>query len=213
MGDEVGTSDWHGTIGRLAAWWLNSGFRRLADVLVMGDGRSIVLHEISTIAGGDEVVLDLGAGSGYFSIPIAEMLESGKVLCLDLSEEMLSSLEHKAKRSGQWGRVEPVRRDAIDTGLQESSVDIVVSSNFMHELADPGKVATEIARVLKPGGRLLVSDFRASSTQGIVTSHHRGAHGPFSVGDMKALLLGAGLIDVTVETKRMMLVARAAMPG
>jgi len=147
MGDEVGTSDWHGTIGRLAAWWLNSGFRRLADVLVMGDGRSIVLHEISTIAGGDEVVLDLGAGSGYFSIPIAEMLESGKVLCLDLSEEMLSSLEHKA------------------------------------------------------------------STQGIVTSHHRGAHGPFSVGDMKALLLGAGLIDVTVETKRMMLVARAAMPG
>lgn len=109
---------------------------------------------------GNETVLDLGCGPGLFSLKIAEKLNNGKVIALDLSPEMLSRLKERAIEAKVENKISYVEADAIQTGLDSESVDIVVSNMMLHELKDPNPLYEEIARVLKPGGKLYLRDVR-----------------------------------------------------
>ncbi|MFQ5887446.1 MAG: class I SAM-dependent methyltransferase [Candidatus Hydrothermarchaeales archaeon] len=204
MSEKEITSEWTGRKGRIGGRFLNSALRRLLEILVWGDCRSVLLDEVSGfIPKGDEIVLDVGAGSGYFSLPIAEKLNAGKVICLDLSEEMLGHLERKAKKEGLEDRVQILNVEASSSGLEDGSVDLAVSGGVFHELSSPETVLTEMARVVKPGGGVIVADFRDTWLgRRFCAPHGEDAHGPFSVNELEALFARDGLSGVKVSPVR-----------
>jgi SAM-dependent methyltransferase len=191
------TSEWTGIKGKVGAWYLNSPLRRLSEILLLGDCRSAFLSEISHRIQGNEVVLDVGAGSGYFSLPIARKLTTGKVICLDLSEEMLQRLEQKAEQKGLKNRIHIVKGEASSSGLEGESVDVVISNGVFHELSSPEAVLGEMLRVLRPSGWVVLTDFRDTRIgRWIGATHREEAHGPWSVKELEGLFVKAGLRNV-----------------
>ena len=107
-----------------------------------------------------EVVADVGAGSGYFTIPIARAVgEAGKVLALDIRQEMLDFIAGRLGAEGldnvQLGLVE-----ATDPGLPAHGVDTIFMVDVFHYIKDRQAYAQKLKDGLAPGGRLVVIDFR-----------------------------------------------------
>lgn len=193
------TSEWTGIKGRIGGWYLNSRLRRLSEILLWGDLKSAFMRELSSIVRGGEVVLDVGAGSGYFSLPVAKQLDKGKMICLDLSEEMLDRLERMAEKSGVRNRMEILKGDASFIPLDNESVDLVVSHGVFHELSNPEAILQEMMRVLKPEGWVVVTDFRDTWIGKRIGAAHRGGeHGAFSIRELQSLFgkVGFNKIDV-----------------
>ncbi len=186
-------NEWHGMRARVGGRFLNSGLRRLAERLVMGDARDVLDEKLLARLRGDEQVLDAGAGSGYYSLRIAGRLPLGRVHCLDSSGDMLALLIKKASRLGLAGRIVRIESDAARSGLPDSSMDASVSFGLMHELPDPEPVLDELLRVLKPGGLILVGDFSREFAH-----RHPGAHGGYDPDQFRALLARKGVKDLEV---------------
>ncbi len=210
MKEVTDRSEWTGLQGKFGAWFLTSPWRRWGEIF-FGRSRAALLEEIFARLRGDEVVLDAGCGSGYLSLPIAGKLATGMVLCLDLSDEMLAGLEKRAAKAGLSGRVRKIKAAAESSGLDDGSVDLVVCNNVLHELSDVDACIAEWARVLKPGGRMLISDFRATRPIKLMMSHRHGeeAHGPFSPEELEALLKKTGLEEVKALPYRNTILATA----
>lgn len=106
-------------------------------------------------------VADVGAGTGYFSLPIARTVgPKGKVFAVDLQKEMLAMIREKLTPSEQPKNVELVEAPAIRTTLPGRSCDMVFMANIWHELDDHAGVLREIGRILRPGGALAILDWR-----------------------------------------------------
>jgi ubiquinone/menaquinone biosynthesis C-methylase UbiE len=197
------TSQWTGIKGRIFAWHLDNPLARLPEALLMGDCRSAVHDEFSRLIQGHEVVLDIGAGTGRFSLAVAKQLSSGKVICLDLSKEMLQHLKRKAEKAGLQDRIQIRKGEASASGLENESVDLVMCNSVFHELSSPEAVLVEMLRVLKPNRWVMITDFRDTTISRLICrSHHAGAHGPFSVHELETLFAKAGLKNVKVHPVR-----------
>lgn len=184
---------------RVFAWHFESNLVRLLENLVLGDCRSAFLNEFSRVIRGNEVVLDVGAGTGRFSLALAKKLRGGKVICLDLSVEMLKRLKHKGEKEGFKDAIQILRGEASSIGLKNESIDLIVSNNVFHELLNPEGVLMELLRVLKPNGWMIITDFRDTGFSKLICrSHCKLAHGPFSVNELETLLAKVGLNSVKV---------------
>ena len=117
------------------------------------------------------VVVDLGAGTGYFLPHLSAAVgEEGSVLALDVEDNMLAYMRERVKREHLRNVV--VRRVPADgPGLSEASVDRLLIVNTWHHLDHRKLYATKIARALKPGGRLYVVDFDVDSPLGPPVKH------------------------------------------
>ncbi len=98
--------------------------------------------------------LEIGAGTGYFTLNLmrAGVIESAT--CLDISPGMLATLERNAARLGLGGRVETVATDAEDLPFDDASFDLVLGHAVLHHLPDLDRAFDEFRRVLRPGGLL-----------------------------------------------------------
>ena len=105
-----------------------------------------------------DVVLDVGSGSGTDTL-IAGILAGpqAKVYGLDMTPAMLEKLGRNIERMG-CGHVEPLQGNAEEIPLPDASVDVVTSNGVLNLVPDKPRAFAEIARVLKPGGRLQISD-------------------------------------------------------
>ncbi len=109
---------------------------------------------------GNEVVVDFGAGSGYFSFLMAPKLnKGGKVLAVDLQDEMLSTIRQRA-RALKLSNVEVNKSSETDPNLPPQSVDLVLLVDVYHELSFPYEVMTKIRQALKPGGQVVFVEYR-----------------------------------------------------
>ncbi len=106
---------------------------------------------------GDERVLDLGAGLGYFSIPIS--VYAGEVLAIDIEPKMLALLSQKASSNGR-GNVEMILGNVTSVPLSDGAADHVFAAFIYHEVSDQSVLMKECARVLRKSGRLTVVDFQ-----------------------------------------------------
>jgi len=105
-------------------------------------------------------VVDVGAGTGYFSIPIAEAVGAGgRVTAVDLQQGMLDIIAAKIEKRGGPGNIGLAPGEAAATGLGGHSADIVLLANIWHELDDYPAVLAEMQRLLVPGGVLAILDW------------------------------------------------------
>ncbi len=106
------------------------------------------------------VVADIGAGSGLISLKVAKKVgPTGTVLAVDIQEEMLSVLSKRLKQL-KVTNVKPVRGTVKSPNLKAASVDLALMVDVYHEFSYPYEMLREIAKALKPGGRVVFVEYR-----------------------------------------------------
>lgn len=116
---------------------------------------------------GDETIVEIGAGTGFFTIPLAKRSKSFKIYAVDVSPEMIEILEGRLKQS-ELSNVETVLSNGSSLPLKNDLADLVLLINVLHELVEDADIFGEIKRTLKPKGHLAVVDWQKKET----------AHGP-----------------------------------
>jgi ubiquinone/menaquinone biosynthesis C-methylase UbiE len=105
-----------------------------------------------------ERLLEIGPGTGYYTLELAAWVgDQGSIEILDIQQEMLDHTIRAARERGLWN-VNPTRGDAQQLGWDDDSFDAVVLITVLGEIPDQDAALREIARVLKPGGRLIVGE-------------------------------------------------------
>jgi Methylase involved in ubiquinone/menaquinone biosynthesis len=120
-----------------------------------------------------QTVVDLGAGSGYYSFRIAPLVgPTGKVLAVDIEPAMLEAIAQRAHRE-QVSNVAPVRSSAQDPNLAPGSVDLLFMVDVYHELEYPYEMMTKVRAALKPGGRVALIEYRAEDPEVAIKPLHK----------------------------------------
>jgi ubiquinone/menaquinone biosynthesis C-methylase UbiE len=146
------------TTGSIMIWYSYDGKLRMRESLLN------LIHWR-----GDEQVLDVGCGRGLMLIGAAARLKTGKAIgidvwqSVDLSGNSRQATLANARVAGVADRVEVRTGDAREMPFPNASFDVVLSTTVLHNISDVAgreRAVREIARVLKPGGRLVLSDIR-----------------------------------------------------
>ena len=106
------------------------------------------------------VVADVGAGVGYHAWRLSRIVgPAGRVIAEDIQEEMIRMLKQNIEKQGLLN-VDMVLGTPTDPKLPQSAVDLVLMVDVYHEFSDPVAMMTKIRRALKPGGRVVLVEFR-----------------------------------------------------
>ena len=104
-------------------------------------------------------VLEPGCAMGFFSLPLARMVgPQGRVLCVDLQENMIRRIRRRAQKAGLADRIETVVGTTDDPTLDEhrGAVDFAAAVHMVHEVTDKERFFRRLAELLRPGARLLI---------------------------------------------------------
>jgi arsenite methyltransferase len=151
-----------------------------------------------------ETVLDLGSGAGADVLMSARRVgPTGRAIGLDMTDEMLALAGANAEQAGV-ANAEFVKGYMEEIPLPDASVDVVISNCVINLAADKRRVLAETARVLRPGGRLAVSDIIADPGMDAATRADMAAWtgciaGALTEAEFRAALADAGLVDVEVR--------------
>ena len=151
-------------MGHLGAGWLERPSRERAE-------RTDLLIDRLPLEV-DHVIADIGAGTGYFSFPVAERVPAGRVLAVDIQPEMLEMIRARSADTG-IENVEPVLGSEDDPNLPENAVDLIFIVDAYHEFSHPKEMGEAMARALVPGGRLILVEYRAEDPRVPIKRLHK----------------------------------------
>ena len=120
----------------------------------------------------DDVVADIGAGTGYFTFPVAERVPRGRVYAVDIQPEMLAVIAERAEAGGH-DNVIPVQGRVADPGLPGGEVDVAFIVDAYHEFSHPREMGEALVAALKPGGRLVLIEYRAEDPAVPIKALHK----------------------------------------
>ena len=133
------------------------------------ENTSLLLKNLAVKSG--MVVADIGAGSGYHSALLSKMVGTGKVFAVDVEPEMIIYLNERIKQE-KLSRIVPVLSAEQEVSLPENTVDIMLLVDVYHEFSYPYEMALSMRAALKPGGKLVLVEFRSEDpTVPIKTIH------------------------------------------
>ncbi|MEM1205923.1 MAG: class I SAM-dependent methyltransferase [Acidobacteriota bacterium] len=159
MGREISlTMTWHGIP------WLereDREERELPDRVV----------EAMALAPGD-VVADIGAGSGYFTFRIARRVPEGRVLAVDVQDEMLTALGRRMDEEG-LDNVDLILGAIDDPKLPPAEVDAALMVDAYHEFSHPYEMMTRLVEAIRPGGRVILVEYRGEDRDSHIHPLHR----------------------------------------
>lgn len=119
-----------------------------------------------------DVVADIGAGTGFFTFLMAPEVPKGKVLAVDIQPEMIEYLnEGRTKRKA--ANVQPVLGTESDPKLTTNTVDLAILIDAYHEFSYPREMMARIATALKPGGRIVLVEYRAEDPSVPIKELHK----------------------------------------
>lgn len=168
-------------------------------------GASVTAAALMGLLDPSWVVADLGCGTGNAAELLAGHVK--RVVCVDQSPEMLAAAR---RRLAGVGNVEFVQGELSRLTMADASVDAAVMMLVLHHVEEPGAAIAEAARVLRPGGRLLVVDMGEHQREEYKrTMGHR--HLGFSERSLESMFEAAGLSEVRVV--RLAGVSEAKGPG
>ncbi len=113
----------------------------------------------------NNIVADLGAGTGHYAIALGSFVPRGKVYAIELQKDFLETIKNKVKEAHLgnveiiWGNVEKLG----GTKIGDNVVDAVIASNILFQVEDKENFIEEIKRILKKNGRVLLIDWSESS--------------------------------------------------
>jgi ubiquinone/menaquinone biosynthesis C-methylase UbiE len=145
----------HGITGEFNTKTYDKMMRRLRDRGWILETKMIIGAGISS-----GLALELGPGPVYLGLEWLKHTQGTILWGQDISEDMIDIAERNAREYNLTDRVKYVRGDAVKMPLESEYFDAVFSNGSLHEWANPEEILNEIARVLKPGGRYFISDFR-----------------------------------------------------
>ncbi len=172
-------------MGHLAAGWLERPTREReerTDLLI----NSLPLEP-------DSVIADIGAGTGYFTFPMAERVPEGKVLAVDIQQEMLDIIESRTNNDGP-GDIETVLGDIDDPNLPANAVDLILMVDAYHEFSHPHEMGKAMVEALKPGGVIVLIEYRAEDPFVPIKTLHKMSEDQ-AIAEMEAI----GLVHQRTE--------------
>ncbi|MES3032095.1 MAG: class I SAM-dependent methyltransferase [Patescibacteria group bacterium] len=116
----------------------------------------------------NNIVADLGAGTGFYSVAAGHLVRSGKVYAVEIVKDFLVTIKNKVKEARLhnveilWGNIEKLG----GTGIGDNIIDAVIASNVLFQVGDKENFILEIKRILKSKGRVLLIDWSAPSIMG-----------------------------------------------
>lgn len=122
---------------------------------------------------GTEDVADFGAGAGHFALAAARRLDGGRLFAIDMEKELLTRLAEEARLLGAanvhtiWGDVSQPR----GVPLGPDSVDKVIAANILYLVADRNGFVEEVKRLLRPGGKVLLIEWKNEKEGGPHAKH------------------------------------------
>jgi arsenite methyltransferase len=178
-----------------------------ADLAAVPQGANLGLGcgnplAFSALKEGD-VVLDLGSGAGFDSFLAARKVgKTGKVIGVDMTPEMIAKATANAK-AGKYDNVEFLLGDIEALPLPDNSVDVAISNCVINLVPDKEKVFRELNRVLRPGGRFMVSDLvllkeLPEQVRTSVEAYVGCVAGAILKNEYLAIIRGAGFEDVRI---------------
>ena len=122
-----------------------------------------------------QTVADIGAGSGYYTVRLAEAVGSaGRVIATDIQPGMLALIRKRTDgMGGSSRRVELVLGTPTESKLPEGAIDMALMVDVYHELAHPQIFLRSVKRALKPAGRLVLIEFRKESSWVPIREEHK----------------------------------------
>jgi len=108
---------------------------------------------------GAETVIDFGAGTGMYTLPIAESLPHGTLFAVDEQQVLLDRLRQRLSEQRPAGRVEPLLNVENHVPLPDGAGDRILMINVLHHIYDEPAALAEVTRLLAPGGLLVLVEF------------------------------------------------------
>ena len=138
-------------MGHLGASWLERPKREQEE-------RTDLLIKSMQIKPADRIA-DIGAGSGYFSFRMSDLVPDGKVFAVDISPQMLGIIRARIKEK-KVANVVPIQSTITRTMLEPSSIDKALIVDAYHEFSHPREMANSIFKALKKDGLLILIEYR-----------------------------------------------------
>lgn len=139
-------------MGHRGAGWLERADRESRE-------RTDLLIERLPLAR-DFIVADIGAGTGYFTFPVARRVPDGSVYAVDIQPEMLAFIEQRMAKT-EIDNVIPTLGRERDPRLPAASIDLAFIVDAYHEFSYPREMGEALVKALKPGGKLVLVEYRA----------------------------------------------------
>ncbi len=132
------------------------------------------------------VVADIGAGTGYYTFRMAGRVPQGKVYAVEVQDEFVASLKERATREGAVN-VSVIKGSEQAPDLPDISIDLAIMVDVYHELSYPQEMLQALHKALKPGGKLLLLEYRAEDPSIPIKELHK-----LSVAQVKKELAANG---------------------
>jgi SAM-dependent methyltransferase len=143
---------------RVCPWWL--GYVLVSPLRRLVEPPGALLGGL--VAPG-MLVVEPGCGMGYFTLELARMVgPGGRIVAVDLQPRMLAGLRRRARRAGLAPRIDARLAAPGRLGLDDlaGSADLAVAIHVVHEVPEPRRLFAELARALRPEGRVLLVEPR-----------------------------------------------------